>query len=51
MRLNHLIDKAKATHANTGEQGLHSLLPICRQMFIHPQDSRTLLCVTVTWED
>ncbi|KAF1507314.1 Collagen type IV alpha-3-binding protein, partial [Megadyptes antipodes antipodes] len=36
-------DKAK--------QGIHSLLPIGRQVFSHLQESRAPSCIRVTWED
>jgi len=33
------------------KQGIHSLPPIGRQMFIHSQENRAPSHVTVTWED
>jgi len=33
------------------KQGIHSLLPIGRQVFSQLQESRASSCVTVTWED
>ena len=38
-------------HANKAKQGIHSLLPIGRQVFSHLQESRAPSRVTVTWED
>ena len=46
-----LIGKAKAAHTSKEKQGIHSPLPIGRQVFSHPQESRAPSCVMVTWED
>jgi len=46
-----LIGKAKATCAIKAKQGIHSLLPIVRQVFNRPQDSRVPSRITITWED
>jgi len=46
-----LTGKAKAAHTSKTKQGIHSLLPISRQGFSHPQDSRAPSHITVTWED
>lgn len=35
-----LLDKAKVAHVSKASQGLHPLLPICRQVFSHVQESR-----------
>lgn len=40
-----LIGKAKALHINKANQCIHSSLPVGRQVFSHPQKSRTLSCV------
>ena len=45
------INKAKAAHASKAKQGIHSLLPISRQVFSHLQESRAVSCATITWED
>jgi len=37
-------------HASKAKQGLHSLLPIRRQVFSHLKESRAPSHVTVTWE-
>jgi len=37
-----LISKAKAVHASKAKSGIHSLLPIGRQVFSHLQESRAL---------
>ena len=37
---NSLIGKAKAAHASKAKQGIHSLLPMDRQVFSHLQESR-----------
>ena len=43
-----LICKAKAAHASKAKQGVHSPLPIGRQVFSHLQESRAPSCVKVT---
>ena len=45
------IGKAQATCTSKAEQGFHSLLPISRQMFSHPQESRAPPLIAVTLED
>ena len=45
------IGKAKATHTSKANQGIHSPLPMGRQVFSHLQESRAPAHVTVTWED
>jgi len=35
-----LTGKAKATHASKAKEGIHSLLPIDRQVFSNLQESR-----------
>lgn len=46
-----LICKAKATHTGKAILGVNLPLPLCRQVFSYPQESRALSCVVVTWED
>jgi len=46
-----LKGKEKDTHTSNGKQGIHSLLPVGRQVFRHLQESRAPPHVTVTWED
>jgi len=46
-----LTGKAKATHASKAIQGIHSLLPIGRQVFSHLQEHRTPTFIIVTWQD
>jgi len=46
-----VIGKGKATHTSKAKQGIHSLLPISRQVFSHLQESRAPSHRTVTWED
>jgi len=38
-------------HASEAKQGIHSLLPISRQMFSHLQESRAPSRLMLTWED
>ena len=38
-------------HAGRAKQGIHSALPMGRQVFSHPQESWAPSCVTVTGED
>jgi len=38
-------------HAIKEKQGIHSLLPIGRQVFSYLQESKAPSCVMVTWED
>jgi len=45
-----LIAKAKAMQASKAKQGIHSLLPISRQVFNHVQESRAPSCIMVPWE-
>ena len=45
-----LIGKAKAKHASKANQGIHSLLPISRQVFSHLQQSRAPSRIMVTRE-
>ena len=45
------IGKAKAAHTSKANQGIHSLLPIGRQVFSHLQESKATSRVMVTWED
>jgi len=40
------MGKAKTAHASKTKQGIHSLLPIGRQVFSHLQESRVQSCVT-----
>ena len=46
-----LTGKAKAVHASKAKQGIHSPLPMGRQVFSHPQESRAPSHIMVTWED
>lgn len=46
-----LIKKAKAVHATKAKRGIHSLLPISRQMPNFSLGSRASAHVTVAWED
>jgi len=46
-----LIGKANTAHTSKAKQGIHSSLPIGRQVFSHLYESTAPLCVTVTWED
>ena len=46
-----LIGKAKAAHVSEEKQRINSPLPMGRQGFSHPQESRAPSPVTVTWED
>jgi len=46
-----LIDTARAAHRSEANQGIHSLLPIGRQVFSHLQESQAPSRVMVTWED
>jgi len=48
---NSLIGKGKAMHASKAKEGIHSLVHIGRQMFIHLQESRAPLHIMVFWED
>ena len=45
-----LIGKAKATHTSKAKQGIHSLLPVGRQVFSHLQESRAPSLLMATWE-
>jgi len=38
-------------YTSKAKQGINSLLPIARQVFSHPQESRAPSRVTATWED
>lgn len=46
-----LIWKAKPMHPGWAKQGIHSVLPIGRQVFSHLQQSRVPSHMTVTWEN
>ena len=46
-----LIGKAKAMHTSKAKQGIHSLLPMGRQVFCCLQESRAPSRAMVTWED
>ena len=46
-----LVGKAKAARTSKAKQGIHSPLPIGRQVFSHLQEGWAPLHVTVTWED
>lgn len=45
------IGKAKAMHTSKIKQGINSLLPMGRQMFCNPQDSRAPSLLMVTGEN
>lgn len=38
-------------HTSKAKQGIHSPLPMGRQVLIHPEESSAPSHVTVTWED
>lgn len=46
-----LTDKAKAACTSEAKEGIHSPLPISRQVFNRLQESTDPSCLTVTWED
>jgi len=43
-----LKGKAKSVHASKAKQGIHTLLPISRQVFSHIWESRTPSRVIIT---
>jgi len=45
------ISKAKVPCISKAKEGIHSLLPISRQVFSHLQESRAPPHVKVTWEN
>jgi len=45
-----LVNKAKAAHTSKAKSGIHSLLPISKQVFNHVQESRAPSDITVTWQ-
>lgn len=46
-----LVGKIKTLQAKKTNQGINSLLPMSRQVFSRPQESRVSSHITVTWED
>lgn len=44
------IGKAKAAPTGKADQGICSPLPMDRQVFNHPQKSRTASCMIIFWE-
>jgi len=46
-----LVGKVKTVCTGKAKQGIHSLLPISRQVFSHFQESRVSARVTVAWEN